>query len=1135
MSKRRSLTSRARDVAWYALYERRCQREVRVQPRRLLIECLETRAVLTTYTYPFGASPNDVAEYMLGDVAVNVVLMESDASIAPNDNGTIEQKVTGSTPVTINYTPENWTPSLIAAAKTKVADGLQWWKDTLHTMFPSTSSKLLDFKINWQYADNPVPTGYEPIARTSNDLISDTTTTGPGKGWIYDFLKSVGFDSTGSYTADMRAFNDYTRQQANADWAFTIFVVNDQQDLLEPDGAGEFSHYGSLVKAFSIPGGQFVVTPAGRPTSTYAHEVGHQFWAMDEYFGGSSYTATRGYYNTQNYNSEDNPALAAQNEAQSIAKFDGSVTGGNYALTINLESGASFTTAAIPYTANATAIRNAINAAAGSVSGWNNEITVAGGPLTTTPVTLTFSGSLVRFRNQPLVTINGAGLVGGGTVGAVTEVKPGRVNQQQDSIMSTDHVVAPPNASLSTYALTNSFTNHVLDPYTAATIGWQDSDQDGIFDVLDVPFTLTGSGRYDPVTELYSFRGASHVNTLPNRNSAGTQNDITINQINIIEAKIDNGPWFKVIGSDFPARTYSTDVSIDLHLDPGHTVQFRSADTRTGVKSNVFQGSTTTPTVVPLPGVSGVVYVDQNANGQWDNNETVKSGVSVVVTDANNAPLNLTRVIEPDNYASEQILNLAEPGVTLSVTDLDGTTGDVVARSTSLAPAAGQVFTATDFVASPLPTWTSTQQLKVVFNTTVSTVSLKAYGTSSTTPSFARLDAYAGNGQLLARYSTGALGNGQSETMTVGRDQADIKYVIAYGRLNSEVVLDSLQWGPVTTTTTNDVGAFGFAYLPNGTYHVQVTAPSGFHSTSPASGDRMITVTGGVTSGDVGFGIAADVPPTYPFHNSGPKASDKYNVNKNQDSQVTALDALMIINYINSRPANDNGVIPLTLNPDVIGYIDVIADGICSASDVLAVINYINSGASGEGESGSAGGAATAYSYSAGNSKSEGEGTVVVPKNAAEYYAQRPFHLLSIPGADEPCMCPACMSTRVDAVNAFKISPTSMPAVAGSKAATIPEATVPKATVPKEVELPVGVVDDQGVDSAEDRLSLSRLLTDVKWRLTARASMTGEARKHGWVTMEPTEELESTLDDIAADISLADAVDPAVLPKSCLV
>ena len=77
--------------------------------------------------------------------------------------------------------------------------------------------------------------------------------------------------------------------------------MNDEHDLDGMFAPGEFS------KAFSFPGGQFIVSPASRPASTFAHEAGHIFWARDEYAGGRSYTDYRGYYDTQNTNCAGNP------------------------------------------------------------------------------------------------------------------------------------------------------------------------------------------------------------------------------------------------------------------------------------------------------------------------------------------------------------------------------------------------------------------------------------------------------------------------------------------------------------------------------------------------------------------------------------------------------------------------------------------------------------------------------------------------------------------------------------------------------------------------------------------------------------------------------------------------------------
>jgi hypothetical protein len=343
---------------------------------------------------------------------------------------------------------EDWDAASIAAVKANVEAGLQWWKDTLTTMFPKVPANLLNFHVNYQYASNPVHTGYEPIDRISNDfLVSDPNKPHSAGGWLYDFLYQVGFGQTGNFSTDIRAFNDFTRQQAGADWAFTMFVVNNANDADKLFAPG-----GSFSQAFSFAGGRFMVVPASRPPSTWAHEAGHQFWALDEYLNGGSYTSQRGYYNTQNLNAADNPAQ---------------------------------------------------------------------------------------------------GFV------------------QADSIMSNGLPMA------------NAYANHTSDPYALAMIGWQDSDNDGIFDVLDVPFSLSGSGQYNKTTGLYTFNGASRVSTLPNRNSSGLQDDITINQINVLEASIDDGPWQTV--RSFPARTYQVNnITFSIAIPTGiHTIKLRTADTRT--------------------------------------------------------------------------------------------------------------------------------------------------------------------------------------------------------------------------------------------------------------------------------------------------------------------------------------------------------------------------------------------------------------------------------------------------------------------------------------------------------------------------------------------------------------------------
>lgn len=236
---------------------------------------------------PYGAMPDDTGEFMLGDVYVSVVFMESDPTFDSADPNL-----------------RDWSAGAIAEVKSRIQEGVNWWKDTLDAM-PNVVDGLLNFTFDWTYADSPVPTGYEPIARPSDHFTL----------WIYDFLGSVGFAGTGNFSSDIRAYNHYQREQHGTDWAFTIFVV-------AAEGNDRFAPGGSFERAFAFPGGQFMVVPANRPASTYAHETGHMFWAMDEYVTGiDAYTHSRGYYNTPNTNAISNPDHAHQNSIMSSGEF----------------------------------------------------------------------------------------------------------------------------------------------------------------------------------------------------------------------------------------------------------------------------------------------------------------------------------------------------------------------------------------------------------------------------------------------------------------------------------------------------------------------------------------------------------------------------------------------------------------------------------------------------------------------------------------------------------------------------------------------------------------------------------------------------------------------------------------------
>jgi len=258
---------------------------------RKAFERLESRLPLTV---PFGAGPLDTGEYMLGDIAVTVVFFESQGALSTED----------------------WTESHRNEVKGTIEEAVLWWEDTFDLQ---NSVHELDFQLDYTYADNPVPINYEPINNSGYEF----------ETWIGDFLDHAGATRTDEFTDDVRNFNHSQRIAHDTNWAFTIFVINSETDDANTGDGGKFGSPGNL-RAFALPGGLFMASPSTRPASTFAHEMAHQFWAMDEYLNSSqTYDSFRGYYNTQNLNAaEGHPNFSSRvislmgSQSELLAAYD---------------------------------------------------------------------------------------------------------------------------------------------------------------------------------------------------------------------------------------------------------------------------------------------------------------------------------------------------------------------------------------------------------------------------------------------------------------------------------------------------------------------------------------------------------------------------------------------------------------------------------------------------------------------------------------------------------------------------------------------------------------------------------------------------------------------------------------------
>ena len=561
------------------------------------------------------------------------------------------------------------------------------------------------------------------------------------------------------------------------------------------------------------------------------------------------------------------------------------------------------------------------------------------------------------------------------------DLNPTQNFQQELSIMSAGST------------LQTAYDTLVTADATLAQLGWRDSDQDGIFDLLDVPLLLEGTGRLDVATNSYRFVGRSAVQTLPNRNSSGTQNDITINKVGRIEYRIEEGPWTTL--STPNQYTVNLDLNIPLGRFNSGRIEIRAIDPRTGITSNVFQGELgATPDTTTKPGIQGFVWADSDRNNLWGTDELGLAGASVTVVDNSNRPVVFQTIVEPDNFLSG-IFNNTVNGVRIDAIG-DDTSGTIGIFEDSGAPTGVKIFKPFAFSAGNYVDAFrgNSQQLRARFDNPNSFVSIDAKAVADNTD--VRIDAYAADGTLLKRVEKKGLINGEKVTLEIGTDTAQIASVIVRGFDNSYIKLDNFRFGPKNTAVTASDGSYFLPYLPAGTYNlfVQPGAP-GYTNTNPSSGIQNVVLASNQVLSHVDFGLKRE---------ASPWQNQRLNEDVDNNSAVDPLDVLMLINEINragSRALDGSG----QSSPP---YFDVNGDRSIGPIDVLQIINYINRSSSGGGE-----GETTPSKLQTASQSLSPFPSFVQDRKAAEPTTRIVSSSDSIglvPNGPDRCGCPACTS-----------------------------------------------------------------------------------------------------------------------------
>lgn len=187
------------------------------------------------------------SEFLSGRILINVVFPESKGGSSQ----------------------ENWTVAMKDAAFQFLQQSVYYWE----RYFPNTP---LDFDWTVRF---PAETEYEAITMKINDPSAREALIG-------DLMSRMGYTGTEDFITKVHLFNnDKRRIYTEADWVFTVFVVNSANDE-------DHEFDGAKKSIWAELGGPYVILPypAGFVSHAFekwfVHGMSTVFWAMTEDIGG---------------------------------------------------------------------------------------------------------------------------------------------------------------------------------------------------------------------------------------------------------------------------------------------------------------------------------------------------------------------------------------------------------------------------------------------------------------------------------------------------------------------------------------------------------------------------------------------------------------------------------------------------------------------------------------------------------------------------------------------------------------------------------------------------------------------------------------------------------------------------------
>ena len=222
----------------------------------------------------YGANFYDIAEFMAGRISVAIILPESKGGY--------------------DASTEDWEASRETQVASEIQSGMDWW-------YEQAKNRNIDLTFSYHTyfgrQDVRAQTTYEPINRTS------FTGTGHQGLWVNQIMNNFGYNNDDYFYNTLSFVNDMIVDD-NSDWGFIMFVADSKNDADGKflDGKFAYSYYGGPFMMMTYDNDVYGIN---NMESIVAHESGHTFYALDQYYAARQDCSKKaGYLGIANQNSE---------------------------------------------------------------------------------------------------------------------------------------------------------------------------------------------------------------------------------------------------------------------------------------------------------------------------------------------------------------------------------------------------------------------------------------------------------------------------------------------------------------------------------------------------------------------------------------------------------------------------------------------------------------------------------------------------------------------------------------------------------------------------------------------------------------------------------------------------------------